>query len=91
MCLLDCLCFVLNSVPSPASAAEYQFHHLHPDHRERLHLRGGPGAGHGGDHVHLPLHVWRVYIPTVHYWSQVAECEVVCLLTMKWFVLYGGQ
>lgn len=91
MCLLDCLCFVLNSVPSPASAAEYQFHHLHPDHCERLHLRGGHGAGHGGDHVHLPLHVWRVYIPTVHYWSQVAECEVVCLLTVKWFVFYGGQ
>lgn len=73
-----CFCFVLNSVLSPASAAEYQLHHLYPDHCERLHLRGGPGAGHGRDHVHLPLHVWRVYLPTVHHWSEVTDREMVC-------------
>lgn len=73
-----CFCFVLNSVLSPASAAEYQLYHLYPDHCERLHLRGGPGAGHGRDHVHLPLHVWRVYLPTVHHWSEVTDREMVC-------------
>lgn len=75
MCLLDCLCFVLNFVFFLVSVVEYQFYYFYFDYCEWLYLCGGFGVGYGGDYVYFFFYVWCVYIFIVYYWSQVVECE----------------